>query len=52
MTFYWLRVIINDMKKNLSQEFEIRDLGKVNCCLRIQFIRNGSKIIMYQKGIH
>jgi len=30
MTFYWLRVIINDMKKNLSQEFEIRDLGKVN----------------------
>ena len=41
---------INDMKKNLSREFEIRDLGKVSCCLGIQFIWNGSKIIMYQKG--
>lgn len=41
---------INDMKKKLSQEFEIRDLEKVSCCLGIQFTRNSNKIIMHQKG--
>lgn len=41
---------INRMKKNLSREFEIKDFGSVGCCLGIQFVRDGDRIFIHQKG--
>lgn len=40
---------LSNMKAFLLQEFETRDLGHINYCLGIQFIRDKGKIIMHQK---
>ncbi|KMQ86259.1 retrovirus-related gag-pol polyprotein [Lasius niger] len=41
---------MEQLKINLSQEFEIRDLGEIKHCLGIQFNREGNKIAMHQRG--
>lgn len=40
---------IKKIKENLSREFKVKDLGEVNHCLGIQFLRDGNRIIMHQK---
>lgn len=35
---------------NVSQEFEVKDLGKSKYCLGIEFTRDENKIAMHHRG--
>lgn len=41
---------IEELKKNLVQEFDVRDLGEINYCLGIEFSRNNDTIALHQSG--
>ena len=40
--------LVVDIKSNLSQEFEMRDLGDLHFCLGIAFWRESGKIFITQ----
>ena len=41
---------IQEFKDHLSQVFEIKDLGEIEHCLSIEFLRKHDSIIMRQRG--
>jgi len=41
---------MEQLKINLSQEFEIKDLGEIKHCLGIEFGREDDRITMHQRG--
>lgn len=42
--------IVDDFKQYLKKSFEVKDLGKVKCCLGIEFSRSKGAIQLHQRG--
>ena len=40
----------NDVKKKLSEKFDMKDLGEVSYCLGIEFSKNEDTYSMHQRG--